>query len=312
VNAGVAGSFFQDNTGNAPFRTTGFALAGAFEYAIKERPLRKGKNGLTQLDGRVGFQLGGVQSTLSHDNLIYSYQLDPIVGLGPTGRPLRLDLNTGMYTTLNIGALVRGEIKQGKHDYVNFTLGASVANVNQPEVSLFPGVAGDTISRRWTVHGGAAFQITSLKGTRYFSPIILAPQFRWDSQANGKLNLYTFGTYFLGRGFYTGLFYQFNTPNRGATIGGESIGGRNTNAFILNLGMDLATLTDTGERWNKRRTGWVLGFSYDLPVSGVNSAATLGSLEINCQILIHELVKTKCRVLGKRELYKGATCPVKF
>lgn len=321
INAGVAGSFFKDATGNAPFVTTGFSLAGAFEYSLYgyngeqtlENVFLLGKlfDKVVNLEGRLGFQLGRVQSTITANNLIYSFQLDPVVGLGGN-LPMATDLETGWYTGMNIGGMFRGEFEAGVHGHTIATIGASMSNVNEPEVGLYPGVPGDTISRRFTLHTGFATRLVSLRGTRHYSPVYFAPQFRWDSQANGKLNLFTLGSYFLGRGYYTGFFYQFNTPNQGATIGGERIGGRNSNACIFSFGFDLATLSDVGERWHKRRSGWIVGFSYDLPLSGVNSSATLGVVEVNCRFLLHEQSKNKCSVLGKRELYKGATCPVNF
>jgi len=312
---GFAGSFFKDATGNAPLITTGFALAGSGELAIK--PPNVGKIEIfnipfTQLDIRAGFQFGTMQSSINTNNAIFSYQLDPVVGLGTDGRPLSLSLSSKAYTSLNVGIMVRGQIKHGLNSNTTITLGVSQSNINEPEFSLLEGVAVDKIYARRTIHAGAAVKVVSRKGTRHYNPIYLAPQFRWDRQLEGQLNLYTLGSYMLGRGFYTGIFYQFNTPNQGAANNGDRIGGRNTNALILNWGLDFATLTDVGERWHKRRSGWIVGFSYDLPISNANSSASLDSLEINCRILIHKLKKTKCPILRRSELYKGATCPVNF
>jgi len=215
---------------------------------------------------------------------------------------------------MNIGFMLRGAYKNGKtiNGLNLFTLGASVSNVNQPDISLEEGATDIRLPMRTTIHAGFTQKITSRRGTKHYNPMYLAPQFRWDSQLNGKLNLFTIGTYVLGRGHYSGVFFQFNTPNDPATNTGVAIGGRNTNALIFNWGIDLRSVMDRGERWRNRATGWIVGFSYDLPISGVNAGATLGTLEINCRILISELKKTKCDVLGKNELYKGATCPVNF
>jgi hypothetical protein len=215
---------------------------------------------------------------------------------------------------MNLGFMLRGAYKKSEtlHGLNIFTIGASVSNVNQPDISLEDGATDIRLPRRTTVHMGFTQKITSRSGTKHYNPLYIAPQLRWDSQLNGKLNLYTFGTYLLGRGHYSGIFFQFNTPNDPATNTGANIGGRNTNALIFNWGIDLRSVMDTGERWRNRDTGWIVGFSYDLPISGVNAAATLGTLEVNCRILISELKKTKCAVLGKNELYKGATCPVSF
>jgi type IX secretion system PorP/SprF family membrane protein len=309
ANIGLAGSFFRDETGLAPFTTTGGALAFAFEYAIHDPSWNK-KKGLSRLEARIGAQLGFNQSTINDGSFIYSYQLDPVVGL--LGNTSSLSLSTGGYPTMNIGGMLRGSFKHGLNDYTLFSVGASVSNVNQPDISLEDGATAIRLPMRSTVHFGFTQKMTSRRGTKHYNPLYLAPQFRWDSQLNGKLNLYTFGTYVLGRGHYSGIFFQFNTPNDPATNTGAAIGGRNTNALILNWGIDLRTVMDVGERWRDRASGWIVGFSYDLPVGGVNAGSTLGSVEINCRILISELSRTKCQVLGKNELYKGGTCPVSF
>lgn len=309
ANFGLAGSFFRDETGSAPFTTSGGSLAFAFEYAILDPSWNK-KRGLSRLEGRIGTQIGFLQSSLNDGGFIYSYQLDPVVGL--QGGTSSLNLNTGGYPTMNIGGMLRGAVKHGLHNYTLFSIGASVSSVNQPDISLEEGATDIRLPMRTTFHFGFTKKITSRSGTKHYNPMYLAPQFRWDSQLNGKLNLYTFGTYLLGRGHYSGLFFQFNSPNAPATNTGDAIGGRNTNALIFNWGIDLRSVLDVGERWRNRATGWIVGFSYDLPISGVNAGATLGSLEINCRILLSELGKTKCEVLGKNELYKGATCPVSF
>lgn len=311
ANFGLAGSFFRDETGIAPFTTSGGSLAAAFEYAFVD-PNKNVRSGVTRLEGRLGAQLGFAQSTLTDGRFIFSGQLDPVVGL--LGSPNSLNLSTGSYPTMNIGFMLRGAYKNGNtlHGLNIFTIGASVSNVNRPDISLEDGATDVRLPMRTTVHAGFTQKITSRRGTKHYNPLYIAPQFRWDSQLNGKLNLYTVGTYLLGRGHYSGVFFQFNTPNDPATNTGAAIGGRNTNALILNWGFDLRSVMDVGERWRDRASGWIVGFSYDLPISGVNSGATLGSLEINCRILIHELKKTKCAVLGKNELYKGASCPVNF
>jgi type IX secretion system PorP/SprF family membrane protein len=309
ANVGLAGSFFRDETGTAPLTTTGAALAFAFEYAIIDPGVNK-KKGLSRLEGRIGAQLGYLQSTLVDGRFIYSYQLDPAAGL--LSDPSQLNLSTGSYPTMNIGGMLRGSVKHGLHDYTLFSIGASLSNVNQPDISFEDGATDVNLPMRTTFHFGFTQKITSRRGTKHYNPMYLAPQFRWDSQLGGKLNLYTAGTYVLGRGYYSGIFFQFNTPNDPATNSGAAIGGRNSNALILNWGFDLRSVMDRGERWRNRATGWIIGFSYDLPVSGVNSGATTGSLEVNCRILISELKKTKCALLGKNELYKGASCPVNF
>ena len=305
---GVAGSVFQDETGAAPLKTSGGGLAGAFEYAFINPDLKISK-GLARLDVRMGAQLSLMQSSLASGHFIFSYQLDPVTGV--IGASKIIDVATGPYMNMNIGTMVRGSWKHGLHDYTVFTVGASLSNVNQPNVAFDEESSNVTLPRRTTIHLGVTRRVSSMKGTRYYTPTSIAPQFRWDSQLNGKFNLYTLGSYLLGKGHYTGIFYQFNTPNRPATNSGDPIGGRNSNTLILSYGIDVRSLLDVGRRWRDRATGWIVGFSYDLPLNGVNASASVGTVEVNCRIMLADL-KSKCRILGKNELYKGATCPVSF
>ncbi len=308
VNIGVAGSLFQDETGVAPLRTTGGGLAAAFEYALMD-PNRRAKNGLTRLDFRLGTQVSLMQSTLVSGHYFFAYQVDPVVGV--TSAPQIIDLSNGPYTNVNLGGLVRGAWKHGLHDYTIFTVGASVSNVNEPVIAFDPERNDASLPRRTTMHLGFTRSISSMRGTKHYTPTSIAPQFRWDTQQGGKMNLYTLGTYMFGKGYYFGAFYQFNALTRPAIIGGSHIGGRNSNALIFSWGLDARTLLDVGRRWRDRATGWIVGFSYDVPVSGVNATASLGTVEVNCRIMLADL-KSRCRQVSKNELYPGAKCPVSF
>ena len=305
---GVAGSLFQDETGVAPLRTTGGGLAAAFEYSLMDPDLRP-KNGLTRLDIRFGTQVSLMQSSLISNHYFFAYQVDPVAGvISPTQV---INVSNSPYTNVNLGGMVRGAWKHGLHDYTIFTLGASLSNVNEPNIAFDPENSDATISRRTTVHAGLTRSVSSMRGTKHYTPVSIAPQFRWDTQHGGKMNLFTLGSYLFGKGYYTGAFYQFNTPHRPATNDGQGIGGRNSNALILSWGLDARTLLDVGRRWRDRATGWIVGFSYDVPLSGVNATASLGTVEVNCRIMLAEL-KSRCRIISKNELYPGAKCPVSF
>ncbi len=308
VTLGVAGSLFQDETGVAPLRTTGGGLAAAFEYALLD-PDRRTKNGLTRLDFRLGTQVSLMQSTLVSGHYFFAYQVDPVAGV--ISAPQVINVATGPYTNVNLGTMVRGAWKHGLHDYTIFTVGASLSNVNEPDIAFDPESNDAFLPRRTTLHMGFTRSISSMRGTRHYTPTSIAPQFRWDTQHDGKMNLFTLGSYLFGKGYYSGVFYQFNTPHRPATNTGNGIGGRNSNALIVSWGLDARTLLDVGRRWRDRETGWIVGFSYDVPLSGVNATASLGTVEINCRIMLAEL-NSRCRAISKNELYPGAKCPVSF
>ena len=308
VTFGAAGSFFQDETGVAPMKTSGGALAGSFEYALID-PDMNIPSGLTRLDVRMGVQTSMMQSSIIGGDFIYSYQLDPL--LGQIGGSHVVNMRADQYLNVNAGAMVRGSIKHGLHDYTIFTVGASVSNVNQPAISFYEDNEEITLPRRTTVHMGMTRRLSSMKGTKHYSPLYLAPQFRWDSQMRGKLNLYTIGGYLLGKGHYSGVFYQFNTPKAVGTNSGAAIGGRNSTALILSWGIDIRSVLDVNRRWRDRATGWIVGLSYDVPTGGVNSNASSGTIELNCRIMLAEL-GSRCSSVRKNELYKGATCPMNF
>ncbi|WP_116125331.1 PorP/SprF family type IX secretion system membrane protein [Lewinella sp. IMCC34183] len=305
---GVAGSLFQDETGVAPLKTTGGGLAVAFEYSVLD-PDRRTSHGLSRLDVRLGSQLSLMQSTLVSGHYFFAYQVDPVAGV--ISPPQIVNVGTGPYTNVNIGTMVRGAWKHGVHDYTIFTLGASLSNVNEPDIAFDPESTESFLPRRTTLHMGFTRSISSMRGTKHYTPTSVAPQFRWDTQHDGKMNLFTVGSYLFGKGFYTGAFYQFNTPRRPATNDGSVIGGRNSNALILSWGLDARTLLDVGRRWKDRETGWIVGLSYDVPLSGVNATASLGTVEVNCRIMLADL-KSRCRMINKNELYPGAKCPVSF
>ncbi len=308
VTFGAAASFFQDETGLAPMKTSGGGLAGSFEYSFIDPDLNV-NSGLSRLDARLGVQTSLMQSSIVGGDFIYSYQLDPM--LGQIGGTHVVNLRADQYLNINAGAMVRGSIKHGLHDFTIFTVGASVSNLSEPAISFYEDNEEVTLPRRTTVHLGMTRRLSSMKGTKHYSPLYLAPQFRWDSQLRGKLNLYTIGGYLLGKGHYTGIFYQFNTPRAQGSNTGAAIGGRNSTSVVLSWGIDLRSVLDLDRRWSERATGWIVGFSYDLPVQGVNSSASLGTMELNCRILLAEL-GSRCSSVRKNELYKGATCPVNF
>ena len=307
VNLGVALTAFRDAAGSAPLISHGFGAALSHEQPL----LRRTKGKLQRLDLRMGVQSSLMQKRLEGSYFIYSSQLDPVVGL--LGDPGVLGLNSNFFLNLNAGAMLRGYIRGDKKRETLFTVGFNLANINEPNESLF-GAAGFTpLSMRSTFHFGFSQRITRFKGIR--APVHLAPQFRWDRQAGSKLNLHTLGAYVLSKGYYTGLFLQYNFPNAaapaGAPVGGNFLS-RNTTTLIFNAGIDVRSLLDNGKPWRKRDSGWLLGFSYDLNLAGIQVQNTLGVMEMSLRMNLKELKpRKKCGEIGKFELYNG-DCPVRF
>lgn len=308
INLGTAVSVFSDAAGGAPMRTLGAAFAVSHEQPLVRAGM-KDKGRLKRLDLRLGAQFGFMQKQLRGNSFIYSDFLDPVGGL--ITAPARLDLSSGLYPSLNAGLLLRGRLSASKYKETLFTAGLSFSNVNQPVEELMDGAGGFTIPARMTFHAGTTHKISSFKGIQ--APTYIAPQFRWDTQADFNLNLQTIGAYVFSKAYYTGLFVQVpfgSSEGDAATF--SPVLNRNTVTLILNAGIDMATVTDWSRPWRKRRSGVTLGFTYDVNLAGLTSATTLGVIEVNLRAnLNNERKRKSCAALGKFELYDGK-CPVRF
>lgn len=307
ANMGFSLGAFRDEAGSAPLSNQGFSLAVSHERNLIKEGVR-GK--LQRLDLRIGAQLQYNQQQFDSDYLIYSSQLDPVIGL--SADPFAYRLRSALYPNMNIGLLLRGNLQRNRDQSSLFTIGVQMANVNQPEVSLFEPSTLAHIPRRLTVHGGFTARIPRYWGT--VSPIYVSPQFRWDSQLGARLNVQTTGFYLFSKGFYNGVFIQYNFPNNPAPPGLPNLGGfltRNTTTLILNAGIDLRSVLDNGKPWRKRETGTLLGLTYDVNLSGLTQQNTLGVVEISLISRFGKQEKKSCADIGRFELYKG-DCPVRF
>lgn len=311
TNLGLAVSAFKDDTGSAPLTTQGLGGAWSIEQTLKKTKSNRGRTAL-----RFGTQFTFMQRSLSSNYLIFTNQLDPVIGV--INNPLSGGGSSPIYSNLNAGILLRHTYNGGKrgrkskklnHQNFQYTLGFHIANITRPNISL-QGLSNEyRLPMRFTLHGGFIHQIISRRGVS--APIHLAPQFRIDRQ--GKLNLYTFGTYVFSKAYYFGSFYQFNTGRPDVAepiLNGNLL--RNTHILNFNAGIDLKTLLDFGVNYKKRRNGIVLGVSYDFNLSGLSSGATFGTVEINLRYNFSKGGKSKqCGAIHKSELYNGK-CPVRF
>ena len=304
LNLGMALNLFRDDAGDAPLSTSGLGLAFSYEYNLLQ-----GNGKLKRLDVRIGAQLSYMRKTLDSDYLVYSYQLDPVVGL--LGDPSGMKFQSDIYSNTNVGAMIRGQWGK-KSTATYFTIGVTLSNVNEPNVSLQEAASDLRLPRRLTVHLGTTHRIPIYIGTR--NPWYLSPQFRWDTQLGGKLNVQTLGLFALQRSFYLGTFLQYNFPNDPVTNTGI-IGpwrSRNTTSLILNVGFDLRSTWDNYRRGNRNDKGIILGLSYDINFGGLELSDTYGVVELNLQFRLGGSRNKACRIVAPFDLYKGGECPVRF
>ena len=303
LNFGLAITGFQDNAGSAPLQTSGINIALSYEQQGFEELFG---NVFERLDVRLGVQYGFMTKSLSSQQLIYSYQIDPIDGL--IGVPASRSLNSDLFDDLSAGILIRGAFPKNNRRKKNlFTLGFTVSNIRQPNVSLYAAATDVQLPTRFTSYIGFTFRITPFEGTR--KPWYIAPQWRWDRQRGGNLNTQTIGAYILSKAFYGGLFLQYNFPGGPANINQmpDPVFARNTTILSGNVGYDLKSIgSDNSSKIEKL----IFGISYDINLSGLPNGSSIGILELYCRVNFRSK-KSSCGRLGKFELYDGG-CPVRF
>jgi type IX secretion system PorP/SprF family membrane protein len=310
INSGVAVSVFRDEAGGAPLVTQGAAVAFSFE-----QPLMQGRGGsgflnLTRLDLRVGGQLSWMQKMLSGRYFLFSDQLDPVIGI--IEDPTVLQLNSPWFPNLNVGVMLRGNRYRSKNQQSLFTVGFALSNVNRPDESIRDVTQVSRLPIRTTFHLGTTHRIARFGRSR--APAYIAPQFRWDSQSSFRLNVQTLGAYVFSKGYYGGLFVQYNFPAASDSLFIEASNHflfKNTTTLILNAGIDLRSVLDWHEPWHRRDSGLVLGLTYDLNLTGLTSNNTLGVLELTLRMNIATRTPRNCGEIGAFELYDGQ-CPIRF
>lgn len=261
VRAGVALSVFHDAAGSVPLNTLGAGLSASFAYR-----LQCSSSDYTEL--RVGWQGSFMQRSLGNDYLIYSDQLNQYYGL--MGDPSTMNLRT-RYLNHNVGFMARFV----KNTHNHLTTGISVANLLEPNQSLYDAPATDRLPRRYTLHAGGTLK----RGEAlYFSP-----QFRWDAQADGALHLLTGGLYIQTNKFYTGAFMQGNLRNYNASKFVPAGGRFNPGIPNLSLtaGLDLVKLTRKLDAWDGMGRRMIVGLTYDISFSSISNQTTWGGLELN-------------------------------
>jgi type IX secretion system PorP/SprF family membrane protein len=310
VNGGFALSVFRDEAGGAPFVTQGAGLAFSHEQQL----IRKGNKNtflkLRRLDLRMGGQLSFMQKAIDGNYFLYSDQLDPVVGI--IENPSVLQLSSRWFPNVNAGFMFRGYRYRSEQRNTLFTVGFSFSNVNQPNESIREVAEAFKLPMRFTFHAGTTHRITNYKGVR--APAYISPQFRWDSQSAFRLNLHSVGAYVFSKGYYTGLFFQYNFPNAN-NAGNLPLSNnflfKNTSTLILNAGVDLKSVFDLNQTWKRRKSGIVLGFTYDVNLTGLTSNNSLGVLEFNLRMNFDNGGPRDCGEIGRFELY-GGKCPVRF
>jgi type IX secretion system PorP/SprF family membrane protein len=282
VKVGGALSVFYDGAGQAPLNTVGLALAASYGHKFLLTRTR-------YFELRAGWQASVMQRSI-HDNFfIYSDQLSPYYGL--ISDPSILNLNSKAYFNHNTGFMVR--FVQSRYTF--WTLGVSASNLFQPDHSLLEASSISILPRRLTVHVGSTITLSGKNRSMFISP-----QFRWDTQADSRLNLVTGGFYLQTNRIYIGPFFQGNfgnykTPTPGKYTG---IGPREVRTLSLSAGFDVSSFFSHLDSWDQtRKRRYTLGFTYDASLTRLTTANTFGGIEINLRVNFTGDPKLSCTQL---------------
>lgn len=261
---GFGAMFYNDVAGDA-FLTknqANFTLAAHL-------PARYPRNfGLKFLRGRkyifsAALQYGVAQKTVDWNNLVFSDQLDEILGIvRPSDAPIGAKEVTNVVHDLGAGLLYRTEIsKTGSY----ISIGAAGYHLNSPVETFYGNDVRVPI--RYSAHLFVNFRISGRYSNKI--PIYLTVGGNYDKQQQLQ-TLQMGGTFTFGKNFLLGLWYRnqhFAFPNI------------NTDAAVINMVYS---------------TKWIsLGYSYDLTVSQLGIDQTQGTHEFGVSFRFDQIYLCK-------------------
>lgn len=248
---GIGGTLWGDVAGESRFGTTQGKLS--LSYSKKMAGYRKKASYLV-----IGVDGGITQRRISRDDLRWPIQITTD-GFRPDIDPMESTFTDTdfLYADLAAGLLWFSVIDQNTNWYV----GAAIHHLNQPDVSFLGSV--ESLYSRMTVHGGAQFE---LQPKMSLLPYVVYMAQGKHREFNGGASV----RFALGPSRLTNQSWQIGAWYR---VGTKFEDGLHSDAVILT------------SRFDYENFG--IGFSYDINVSKLRSAATgNGAFEFSLQYLI--------------------------
>lgn len=313
LRSGLGFMAIRDEAGNNPLTTHSFGIANSLSIDINYRTGKK----TTRSTLKAGLQTNLLQKQLDGDFFIYSSQLDPVWGLLEDAISQRLQ--SSMFLNLNAGILFRHFTKEGNAKTGKLlTVGLSVFNTAEPNESILEGAGSFSLYRRHTIHGSYTFPLGARSPfVKKYLPVSISTQFRFDTQAEGSLNMLTLGGYALSKGFYFGCFYQGNLKRYDSNVSlinpySQNFLTQNTTNLILSLGFDVINLGNRRPGSYSGMQRLVIGLSYDIGIQGLTQQNTAGVLELQISCNFGSRLEGSCRNRpGSGMLYNGE-CPINY
>lgn len=237
LNSGIGISVLSDDAGNGIYQNTNFGLSYSYRLNISN-----------DFFAKFGTEIGGTQTNLNWDKLIFADQIDRVSGATSSGgvptlsNEERPDDLSKIYLDLGAGFLFYSP---------KFYAGISAKHLNTPNESFinFNENLENGLPIRWSLHGGLQIQVQ--EGNRLQWPVFVAPSVNLVKQ--GDFGQVAIGSY-VGFGmFFAGAWYRhaFSNPD----------------AAIISAGAQMGI--------------YKLGYSIDLTVSDLAMEGTGGSHEVS-------------------------------
>ncbi len=217
-----------------------------------------------------GFQSGFVQKRLNWNNVVFTDQLDPLLGVTQATSSASPNTIQKNYADFGVGGLLR--YKSYGH-YSEF--GLAVTHLNRPNQSYYG--TDSRLPMKWTMHYITQIPIANWgmdkESDTYISPSLMIEKQGYSEQLNLVALLHR-------NMLYGGLGYRFKRLN---------IVGQKVDAAIVHFGV-------MGAYDNSYH--WKIGYSYDATISGIRTS-TSGTHEISLTLEYDKLRLGKKGMLNK-------------
>jgi type IX secretion system PorP/SprF family membrane protein len=211
---GLGIMFTNDVAGEGVLRANHLNVSYAYEVETKK--------GIVY---RLGVQGGFFQKSLQWDKLHWGDQIIAQLGFVNPTNETRVDKSV---TAANFGA---GFLIYSKKFYAGF----ACHNITEPSQSFFEaGGEGSALPRRYTLHGGFVFPLTSELNKQGEPEMSVSPNVLLMSQ--GKFNQLNIGCYGIVNHFIFGVWFRQTTLNSDAMIGSL---GMKAGKFKIGYSVDL-------------------------------------------------------------------------
>lgn len=215
-------------------------------------------------------QSGFVQKKFDWNNVVFSDQLDPVLGITHGTTATRPEVTQKNYADFGAGTVIR--YKTGNHYSV---LGLSATHLNRPSQAFYG--SDSRLPMKWALHYIAQIPLTEVGMNKaydtYISPCFIAEKQGYSEEVN-------IGALLHQNILYGGLGYRFKRFN---------LVGQKVDAAIVHLGFSGAY--DNSYHWQ-------IGYSYDITISDIRTG-TSGTHEISLTLEYDKLRLGKRGMLTK-------------